>query len=403
MTTTIAVIGAGPAGLMAAERLAEAGHQVSVYEAMPSPARKLLMAGRGGLNLTHSEPLDAFLTRYGTLDARIVRAIEAFPPQRLRAWAEQLGQPTFVGSSGRVFPEAMKASPLLRSWLKQLHAKGVAVKPRHRWTGWDANGSLTIEHPDGHLVVKPDAALLALGGASWPRLGSDGEWQSLFADAGIPTVPLSASNVGVCADWSETFGSRFEGAPLKRIAGTMDGTRRRGEAIVTRGGLEGGVIYALCAPIRHALASTGEARLTLDLRPDLTLEALVERLARPKGSQSWSTFLRKAAGLSPVAIGLAREAGPFDGTPLDVAQRIKASPIRVTGLMPIDRAISSAGGVTADALDDRFMLKQRPGTFVCGEMLDWDAPTGGYLLQATFATACAAAGGIDTWLKENLR
>ncbi|TDR87084.1 NAD(P)/FAD-dependent oxidoreductase [Enterovirga rhinocerotis] len=391
---SVAIIGGGPAGLMAAEVAASRGAAVALYDAMPSLGRKFLMAGRGGLNLTHSEPVPAFLARYGPAAPRLGPAIEAFSPEAVRRWADDLGAETFVGSSGRVFPRAWKASPLLRAWLRRLDGLGVSIALRHRWTGWSSEGELLFETPGGALAApKPDATILALGGASWPRLGSDGGWVPILEQAGIAVAPLRPSNVGLRIGWSAPFLERFEGAPLKRIAAALGGSVRRGEAVVTAQGLEGGIVYALSTPIREALERHGEAILALDLRPDLSTEALASALSRPRGKQSMSTFLRKAAGLPPVAIALLREAAGRDipADPAALAGLVKAAPLRVTGTAGIERAISSAGGVPLDALDGSFMLRDRPGTFVAGEMLDWDAPTGGYLLQACFATGAAAA------------
>lgn len=394
-----AVVGAGPAGLMAAETLAAAGLSVTVYERMPRPARKLLLAGRGGLNLTHSEPLPAFLTRYRAAAPRLAPAIAAFPPDALRAWCEALGQETFVGSSGRVFPRAMKTSPLLRAWLQRLTTQGVTFRFRHRWLGWDETGALLFETPEGETAVASACTVLALGGASWPHLGSDAAWVDPLAQAGIALAPLAPANCGVTVAWSEMFRTRFAGAPLKRIALTVGAETARGEAMITANGLEGGVVYALSAPIREAVASDGHAALALDLRPDASVEELARRLAKPRGKQSLATHLRKALSLDAAAIGLLQEAAHAAGQPLaarapdDIARLLKAVPIAATGLAPIARAISTAGGVRFDGVDDAFMLSARPGTFVAGEMLDWEAPTGGYLLQACFATGRAAALG----------
>jgi len=393
-----AVIGGGPAGLMAAEELARAGLAVTVHERMPSVGRKFLMAGRGGLNLTHSEPLERFVTRYGTAADWIAPMLEALPPAALTRWCEGLGQQTFVGSSGRVFPNAFKASPLLRAWLSRLDHLGVGIETRHLWRGWDANGSLAFTGPDGPLSVRADVTVLALGGASWPRLGSDGGWVGVLRAAGAAVADLVPANVGVLIRWSDVVAARFHGEPLKRIAITHQGRTVRGEAILTRGGLEGGVIYALGPAIRAALAQDKHAHLTLDLRPDLGQAALADKLAGPRDGASLATILRKRAGLSPVAAGLVREAGPVPGEPHALAQRVKAVPLTVTGLSAFDRAISSAGGVQHSSVDERLMLNVRPGVFVAGEMLDWEAPTGGYLLQASFASGLFAARGALDWL-----
>ncbi|MFD6320512.1 TIGR03862 family flavoprotein [Methylorubrum thiocyanatum] len=399
----IAIVGGGPAGLAAAEVLAGAGRAVTVYERMPSVGRKLLIAGRGGLNLTHSEPLPDFLARYAPVDPRLPAAVEAYPPEALRAWCEGLGQLTFVGSSGRVFPESFKASPLLRAWLARLDAAGVAIRTRHRLAalGAGAEGALTFETPEGPHVVRPRATLLALGGASWPRLGSDGAWVPLLAERGVAVAPLKPANVGFHVAWSAHFAQRFAGEPLKRLAARIGGASARGEAVATRDGIEGGVIYALSRPIREAVERDGFAELILDLRPDLDAAALAARLVRSRPGESLSTRLRKAAALSPAAIGLLREAHanalPTEATALAAA--IKGAPLRLLAPTSIERAISTAGGVVFTELDARYMLRARPGTFVAGEMLDWEAPTGGYLLQAAFASGRAAAKGMLAWLE----
>ena len=389
----VAVIGAGPAGLMAAETIAAGGVAVAVFDRMAAPARKLLMAGRGGLNLTHSEPLAVFLDRYGPARPRLETAIAAFPPAALTAWCEALGQPTFIGSSGRVFPRSLKASPLLRAWLRRLDGLGVRLQTRRSWTGWDADGALAFA--DG-LRIRPPATVLALGGASWPRLGSDGTWTGLLP--GIDIRPLRPANCGFLTAWSVPF-SRFAGTPLKRISLSFGGRTVRGEAMVTAAGIEGGAVYALSAALRDAIAVTGPVVATIDLRPDLDAAALARRLAGPRGSASLSTFLRKAAGLPPVGVGLVQEA-LHAGAPPDLPTLIKAVPLRLLEPAPIARAISSAGGIALDELDARWMLHHRPGVFAAGEMLDWEAPTGGYLLQACFATGAAAGHGVLEWLKE---
>ncbi len=400
----VAVIGAGPAGLMAAEVLAEGGARVTVYDRMPSVGRKFLLAGRGGLNLTHGEELDRFLTRYGAAMPRLRSVIEAFPPAAVRAWCEGLGQDTFVGSSGRVFPKSFKTSPLLRALLRRLGDGGVEFKLRHHWIGCDERGDVLFDAPEGRGVFHADAVVLALGGASWPRLGSDGGWADVLAKAGIAVTPLRPANCGFIANWSDVFRERFQGQPLKRIELSFGGQSVRGEAIITRQGLEGGGIYALSAHLREAIAATGEAVLTIALRPDLSVAELQKRLEKPRGKQSLSTFLRKTVNLSPPAMGLLHEAiasTPERFAEMDaagLAELINAVPVRLVGTASLERAISTAGGISFDAIDETFMLRRRPGVFVAGEMLDWEAPTGGYLLQASFATGVAAARGALAWL-----
>jgi uncharacterized flavoprotein (TIGR03862 family) len=395
----IAIIGAGPAGLFAAETLASQGLRVDLYDRMPSPARKFLMAGRGGLNLTHSEDFDAFLSRYAPKTPALSAAIQAFTPDSLRDWAAGLGQETFIGSSGRVFPKVMKASPLLRAWLGRLDDLGVTLHTRHEWQGWNSDGALRFRTQDGERCVHADATLLALGGASWPRLGSDGGW-SQWLEAEM--TPFAPANSGVYLDWSEVM-RRHAGTPLKRITASIGGKTAEGEAIITETGLEGGVIYALSRPIRQALERHGEARLVLDLRPDFRPEWIAQRLAGARAKDSLSSKLRKAAGLQPTAVTLLFEGALAQGglpkdDPVAIAARVRALPLRITGLAGLDRAISTAGGVRFDALTPDFMLKSRPGTFIAGEMLDWEAPTGGYLLQACFATGKAAAEGVMGFL-----
>ncbi len=386
-----AIIGAGPAGLMAAETLAKSGVSVTILDRMASPARKFLLAGRGGLNLTHSEKLDQFLTRYGTAADALEPAIRAFPPEALRAWCLDLGEPSFVGTSGRVFPQSFKAAPLLRAWLRRLDSLGVTFRPKHQWRGWD-NGALHFATPEGEIRITADATILALGGASWPRMGSDGGWVDILRAEAIPVTPLAPSNCGIDIAWSPIFITKFEGVPLKRIALRFAGRELRGEALVTARGLEGGAVYALSAAIRDAVAN-GPVELEADLRPDLDDESLAVRLAKPAGGRSLANFLRQEISLPPVAIGLVQEALHGTGAGRPLAALIRALPLAVHGVAPIERAISSAGGVPFSALDEHFMLRARPGVFLAGEMLDWEAPTGGYLLQACFSTAVAAAHG----------
>ncbi|MFC4933924.1 MULTISPECIES: NAD(P)/FAD-dependent oxidoreductase [Bradyrhizobium] len=402
----VAVIGAGPAGLMAAEVLAQGGASVTVYDAMPSAGRKFLMAGRGGLNLTHSEPLADFLPRYREAMPHLRDAIEAFPPDALRDWSAGLGQQTFIGSSGRVFPKTFKASPLLRAWLRRLDAAGVQFAFRHRWAGWDEQGRLEFQTPDGTRAVAGSATVLALGGASWPRLGADGAWGDLLAAKGITVSKLRPANSGFTVAWSDVFRDRFEGQPLKGVALTIGARTVRGEAMITRAGIEGGAIYALSAELRDAVLGIGQATLTIALRPDLDTAALTTRLSGTRGKQSLANFLRKAAQVSPVGIGLMQEAAIASGrslaafSPAELAHLINAIPIQLTGVASIDRAISTAGGIAFDELDDHFMLRKLPGVFAAGEMLDWEAPTGGYLLQASFATGAAAGRGVLEWLAQ---
>uniref|UniRef100_UPI00030C472A TIGR03862 family flavoprotein n=1 Tax=Bradyrhizobium sp. (strain ORS 278) TaxID=114615 RepID=UPI00030C472A len=390
---------------MAAEVLAAGGADVTVYDAMPSVARKFLMAGRGGLNLTHSEELEAFLARYREAADWLAPAVQGFAPQQLRDWCEALGQPTFVGSSGRVFPVAMKASPLLRAWLRRLDAHGARTELRHRWTGWDDQGRLIFDTPNGPRAIAAEATVLALGGASWPRLGSDGGWVSILAARGVAIAPLRPSNCGFSVGWSDIFRDRFEGHPLKGIALSFGERSVRGEAVVTRDGIEGGAVYALSAELREAIALNGETVLHVALRPDLETPDLIRRLSAPRGKQSFSNVLRKVLQLSPVAIGLLQEAAKTQGQSLSslpperLAALVNDVPIKLTGIAGLARAISSAGGIAHDELDADYMLRRLPGVFAAGEMLDWEAPTGGYLLQASFATGVAAGRGVLKWLK----
>lgn len=391
----VAIIGAGPAGLMAAEVLRAAGLAVTVFDRMPSPARKLLIAGRGGLNLTHSEPLDRFIARYGAAAKKLKSIVEAFPPQALVAWAEGLGQPTFVGTSGRIFPKALKASPLLRAWLARLGNQGVGLKTRHDWQGWDATDALVFAHEGTLVRVTPHATVLALGGASWPRLGSTGGWARILQERGVDVRPFKPANCGFTIAWSEPF-RRFAGEPLKGIAVTFDGATVRGEAMITAAGIEGGAIYALSAALRDRIEREGRATLALDLRPEMREADIAAKLARPRGGDSLSNFLRKTLALAPVAINLLREAhGPaLAQDPHALARQIKSLPLTLTGTASIERAISSAGGIALDAVDENLMLRVASNVYAVGEMLDWEAPTGGYLLQATFATAVHAARAI---------
>jgi uncharacterized flavoprotein (TIGR03862 family) len=388
---------------MAAERLARAGVGVVVHEAMPSVARKFLMAGRGGLNLTHSEGMEGFTARYGAAAGTVGAWLEAFSPTHLVGWAEGLGQSTFTGSSGRVFPRAMKASPLLRAWLGRLNQLGVEVRTRSRWVGLRRNDDRlewVFGSPEGERVETPDAVVLALGGASWPRLGSDGAWRDWLEGEGVAVEPFRPSNVGFDVAWSEVFADRFAGEPLKPLALTHEDRTVRGEAMVTRYGLEGGAVYALSAGLREAIERDGAASLSVDLRPDLSVEALAGRLAKPRGKDSVTNWLRKAGGLSAPAVGLLREIpGELPAGADKLAKRIKAVRLALTGVQGLARAISSAGGVRLDQVDQGLMLTAMPGVFVAGEMLDWEAPTGGYLLQASMASGVVAADGVLRWLE----
>lgn len=402
-----AVIGGGPAGLAAAEAMSENGVSVVIYEKMPTPGRKFLMAGRGGLNLTHSEPLDGFLDRYGEARSALSPAIDAFTPDDLRAWADGLGAETFTGSSGRIFPKAMKASPLLRAWRARLEDRGVRIETRRRWAGWTEQGGFLIEGPDGTEDLDAGAVVLALGGASWPRLGSDGTWTGWLEARGVPLARFQPSNAGFQIAWSGLFGERFAGEPIKTAAFTANGRSVRGEAMISGYGIEGGAIYALGRELRGEIEREGRAILSLDLKPDIAETELAGRLSRQPAKASLTNQIRKGASLSPAAVNLVYEAerlahghvGDFPRDPTRIASRIKAVRLPLTGLQGLDRAISSTGGVRFEALDARFMLTALPGVFACGEMLDWDAPTGGYLLQACFATGRAAGRGATDWIR----
>lgn len=379
---------------MAAEVLSARGLAVTVFERMPSVGRKLLMAGRGGLNLTHSEPLEAFMSRYGEAEARLRPMIEAFPPSALIAWAESLGQPTFVGPSGRVFPKAMKASPLLRAWLARLAAHRVEIRTRTAWRGWNDAGHLVFDLADGSReLVRPRAAILALGGASWPKLGSNAAWMPALDAAGVEVRPFRPANCGVDVAWTQVFRDRFQGEALKGIGLAVGDSTARGDAVVTTYGLEGGAVYALGPAPREVIDREGAARLTLDLRPDESVAALTARLAKPRKGQSLSNHLRRTLNLAPVAVNLLREAHgvKLPEAPGALARLIKQVPLTLSGVQPLARAISSAGGVSWASVGENLSLDARPDVFVAGEMLDWEAPTGGYLLQASFATGVAAA------------
>lgn len=394
---TVAIIGAGPAGLMAAEILAQAGLRVTIYDRMPSVGRKLLMAGRGGLNLTHSEPLEKFIGRYGDAAAWLSPYIETFPPEALRKWCEGLGEETFTGSSGRVFPRSMKAAPLLRAWLKRLADSGVRFAMRYEWRGWEKDALIFTDSHQNTIRVIPDITLLALGGASWPRLGSNGGWMDILSAHGISLAPLRPANCGFTINWSKYFQSHFAGSPLKPVAISFGRHSQQGEAMITARGIEGGVIYALSSHLRRAIDQENTATIILDLRPGMSEASLAQKLSAARGNRSLSTHLRKL-GFSPLAVGLLRETTSSDKlaeiSAASLASRLKSLPVTLTATTGIERAISSAGGIRQQALTDDLMLRAKPGIFAAGEMLDWEAPTGGYLLQACFSTAVAAANGI---------
>lgn len=395
----VAIIGGGPAGLMAAEQLSRAGHAVTVYEAMPTVARKFLLAGKTGLNITHSEPYDRFVTRYGAAAHWLRPMLDGFSPDEVRQWAEGLGSETFTGTSGRVFPTAMKASPLLRAWLKRLEAQGVTILTRHRWIGFDGN-ACRLHTPEGEQSVEADAVLLALGGASWPKLGSDAVWVPWLRAQGVDVAPFRPANCGFDCAFSDVFVERFAGEPVKSVSATSAAGTTQGEFVISRNGIEGSLIYAHAGALRDTLERDGKAALTLDLAPGRTLARLARDLARQDTKASFSNRLRKGAGIEGVKAALLREAIADIGTlaPDDLAAAIKALPLPVVAPRPIAEAISSAGGVTFASIDENLMLKALPGTFVAGEMLDWEAPTGGYLLTACLASGRTAARGIEAWL-----
>ena len=389
---------------MAAEVLIQAGLSVDLYDAMPSVGRKFLLAGKGGLNITHAEARAAFLSRYGARRARLEPLLDTFGADALREWVHGLGIETFVGTSNRVFPREMKAAPLMRAWLHRLRHAGVRFHVRHRWLGWDASGALRFATPHGEQSRDASAVMLALGGGSWARLGSDGAWVPLLRGRGVEVAPLRPANCGFDVAWSEHLRTRFAGQPVKTVAArTGEGQPLRGEFVVTEHGVEGSLIYTLSARLRDAIENTGSATLTLDLLPDKTLERLIADLARPRGSDSMATHLRKRAGLDGVKACLLREFTPAEDftDPARLARAIKALPIPLIAPRPLDEAISSAGGVAFEALDEHLMLRALPGVFCAGEMLDWEAPTGGYLLTACFATGRAAGLGAAAWVTAN--
>ncbi|MCQ9617573.1 TIGR03862 family flavoprotein [Paenalcaligenes niemegkensis] len=400
-THSVAVIGAGPAGLMAAETLANAGFQVDVFDAMPSVGRKFLLAGRGGLNLTHSEESARFLSRYGEHETQVAAWLGAFSAQELRQWTHDLGIETFVGSSGRVFPKEMKAAPLLRTWLQRLRASGVRIHSRHRWTGWNSQ-ELCFETPQGMYHHQASATLLAMGGASWPRLGSDGRWLTPLKEKGVSVAPLLPANCGFLYDWSPYFSQRFAGQPLKSVAMAPEGLPfKRGEGLITETGIEGSLVYAWSSLLRDRLLANGSATLHIDLLPDRTPEQIYQIVAMPRGSRSWASHLDNRLRLKGVKMALLREcadASVFENASA-LSSIIKKLPLTLSGIKPIAEAISSAGGVRFQSIDEKLMLKALPGVFCAGEMIDWEAPTGGYLLTACFASGKVAAMGVEQWLK----
>jgi uncharacterized flavoprotein (TIGR03862 family) len=412
LRATATVIGGGPAGLMAAEVLATAGLTVTLYDHMPSVGRKFLLAGRGGLNLTHSEPFEEFLDRYGSRRKPLRSAIRSFDSNSLREWSAGLGETTFIGSSGRVFPASFRATPLLRAWLGRLESLGVPIITRYSWTGWAPTEmtpnrrAMTFTDRDGAAhEVTSDVTVMALGGASWPRVGSTGTWATTFRDAGVDVKELKPANCGFQIPWTADFAARFGGVPLKNVSIGVGGSFVRGDAMITTAGIEGGPIYAHSAAIREGIARDGSCKITVDLQPDLTVETLTSRLEKRRPKDSFTTSMKRIVGLAPASIGLLREATenrlPTESAPL--ARLIKTARLTTTSASSIDRAISTAGGVAMTEIDDAYMLHKMPGTFVAGEMLDWEAPTGGYLLQASFSTAVAAANGAVSWASEHHR
>ena len=401
MAASVAIIGSGPAGLMAAEVLIEAGVSVDLFDSMPSLGRKFLMAGKGGLNLTHSEPLETFLSRYGTRRSEIEPLLAAFGPEALRAWALGLGVETFVGSSGRVFPTEKKAAPLLRAWLHRLRAAGVRIHVRHRWLGWNEDGSLNFITLGVPRRLTFDAVVLALGGGSWARLGSDGAWVPVLAARGVPVVPLRPANCGFDVGWSAHFRERFAGQPLKSVSLSFAGQTRRGEFVASAEGVEGSLIYAFSAALRDYIEVNGSATVELDLMPDWTPARVLAEVSHPRGSRSLSSHLQSRLGLKGVKTGLLRECLTAEqmADPMQLAAAIKAVPLRLIAPRPLDEAISSAGGVDFAALDGKLMLRDHPGVFCAGEMLDWEAPTGGYLLTACFASGFVAGRACRDWLR----
>ena len=396
----VAVIGGGPAGLMAAETLLSGGVRVDIYDAMPSVGRKFLIAGKGGLNLTHDEPHTDFISRFGERSNVLKPMLDDFDPDKLRAWAKELGFETFVGSSGKVFPVGMAAAPLLRAWQNRLREQGAQFHFRHRWLGWSEENALRFEVPNGEFLVGADAVVLALGGGSWPQTGSTGAWIPLLQARGVDIAPLKPANCGFDVKWTEYFRTRFEGEALKSVALSFDGKSQRGELVITKTGVEGSLIYAFSAKLRDALSVHGEAIPQLDLTPDWTETRLQEVLSKPRGSRSVSNHLKKQIGLTGVKANFLWEFVPREhwSDPSRMSAAIKALPLPLVAPRPLEEAISSAGGVTFESLDENMMLHALPGVFCAGEMLDWEAPTGGYLLTACFATGRTAGTGILGWL-----
>ena len=403
MTHQVSIIGGGPAGLMAAEVLLKKGAQVALYEAMPSPGRKFLVAGKGGLNLTHSEPREDFLSRYGARRPQIEPLLDAFGPDDLREWAHELGTETFIGSSGRVFPKEMKAGPLLHAWLEKLRADGLQIYTRHKWMGWDEDDSLLFKTTEGDRKEKAEAVILAMGGGSRPELGSNGNWIPLLAERKIEIAPLKPSNCGFDVNWTPHFREKYQGKPLKSVAITFNEQKHLGEFIITDKGVEGSLIYALSAQLRDEIERSGRAIIELDLTPDWTLAEVTTKLSRPRGSHSFSKHLKRTVNIAGVKSGLLWEFVPKNdfSDPERLASAIKSLPIPLIAPRPLEEAISSAGGVTFESLDDRLMLRAAPGIFCAGEMLDWEAPTGGYLLTACFASGYTAGLGAWDWLNRN--